>query len=412
MTATSTSDPRSTVEKVARESYGRLVAYLGSRFGDLAAAEDALAVAFMTALEKWPTTGVPDNPDAWLLTIARRRRLDDRRKEKVKANSANHLDLITSEIIAAAELESDIPDHRLALMFACAHPRIDPAAQTPLILQTVLGLTAADIAARFLVSPKAMGQRLARAKARIKDGKIPFFVPEKEELQTRLPSVLAAIYAAYANGWMDINGAETLAHEAIWLARVVVSLLPEEPEPKGLLALMLYSEARRSSRQTTDGAFVPLDDQPIELWNRAHLTAAEALLHEANASGPTGRYQIEAAIQSAHIARRLDGVSNWQAILSLYDLLNRIAPSPVVTLNRAAALASSGHAHTALGEILRLADHPKMTDYLPYWAARARICADLGRHTEAVEAFTVAIGLCWSKGERRHLEEQRSKILR
>lgn len=256
-----------------------------------------------------------------------------------------------------------------------------------------------------------MGQRLVRAKARIKSEKIPFLVPEKEELQARLPSVLAAIYAAYTNGWMDIDGAETLGHEAIWLAGVAVSLLPHEPEPKGLLALMLYSEARRSSRQDAHGAFVPLNNQRVELWDRALLTAAEAFLREANASGPTGRYQIEAAIQSAHIARRLHGVPNWQAILSLYDLLSRIAPSPVVTLNRAAALASSGHSHAALGDIFRLADNPKMADYLPYWAARARICADLGRNTEAVEAFTVAIGLCWSKSERRHLEEQRSKIL-
>lgn len=397
-------------EKAARESYGRLIAYLSGRSGDLAAAEDALAVAFLTALEKWPVSGAPDSPDAWLLTVARRRQLDDRRKEIVRANGVNHLDLITSEIIAAAELENEIPDRRLALMFACAHPRIDPGAQTPLILQTVLGLTAADIAARFLVTPKAMGQRLVRAKARIKSEKIPFLVPEKEELQARLPSVLAAIYAAYTNGWMDIDGAETLGYEAIWLARVVVSLLPHEPEPKGLLALMLYSEARRPSRQTTDGAFVPLDNQHVELWNRAHLTAAEALLHEANASGPTGRYQIEAAIQSAHIARRLHGVSNWQAILSLYDLLSGIAPSPVVTLNRAAALASSGHSHAALGDVLRLAGNPKIADYLPYWAARARICADLGKHAEAVEAFAMAIGLCWSKSERRHLEAQHSKI--
>ncbi|MBZ9669724.1 RNA polymerase sigma factor [Mesorhizobium sp. ES1-3] len=410
MTAASPSDARTVVEAVARESYGRLIAYLGGRSGDLAAAEDALAVAFLTALEKWPSSGVPDNPDAWLLTIARRRKLDERRKEEVRANNASHLDLIAAEIVAASELEDEITDRRLALMFACANPRIEPAAQTPLILQTVLGLTATDIAARFLVSPKAMGQRLVRAKARIKNEKIPFIVPEKEELQTRLPAVLAAIYAGYTNGWMDIDGAQTLAHEAIWLARVVVSLLPEEPEPKGLLALMLYSEARRTARQDADGAFVPLDNQDTKLWDRKHLNAAEALLHQANAIGRTGRYQIEAAIQSAHVARRLDGVSNWQAILSLYDVLNKIAPSPVVTLNRSAALARNGRTHEALHDIFRLAENPKMAGYLPYWAARARICTDFGRRADAIEAFTVAIGLCWAKGERRHLEEQRLKI--
>jgi len=410
MTAASPSDPRSVVEAVARESYGRLIAYLGGRSGDLAAAEDALAVAFLTALEKWPVSGVPDNPDAWLLTVARRRKLDERRKAEVRGNSASHLDLIAAEIIAASELENDIPDRRLALMFACANPRIEAAAQTPLILQTVLGLTSTEIAARFLISPKAMNQRLVRAKARIKNEKIPFIVPEMEELQTRLPAVLAAIYAGYTNGWMDIDGAQTLVHEAIWLARVVVSLLPEEPEPKGLLALMLYSEARRSARQDADGAFVPLDEQDTGLWDWTHLNAAEALLDRANAIGQTGRYQIEAAIQSAHVARRLDGVSNWQAILSLYDILKQIAPSPVVMLNRSAALARNGRADEAIHDIMQLAENPKMAGYLPYWAARARICADLGRRADAAEAFTLAIGLCWATGERRHLEQQRSKI--
>jgi RNA polymerase sigma-70 factor (ECF subfamily) len=401
---------RSVAEKVARESYGRLVAYLGGRSGDLASAEDALAEAFLTALEKWPVTGVPDNPDAWLLTIARRRKLDDWRKDKVREKSADHLDLMADKISAAAELDEEIPDRRLALMFACAHPNIDAASRTPLILQTVLGLTAIDISARFLVAPKTMGQRLVRAKARIKDEKIPFLVPGREELPTRLPPVLASIYAAYTNGWMDIDWAKALGHEAIWLARVVVSLLPQEPEPKGLLALMLYAEARRSSRQGPDGEFVPLDKQDVGLWDRAQLQMAEKLLREANADGPTGRYQIEAAIQSAHVARCLSGVPNWQAVVSLYDVLGKITPSPVVTLNRSVALARMGHADAALAGIHSLAGDPRMADYLPYWAARAQICADLGRHVEAMEAFTVAIGLCWSAGERRYLEEQRSRI--
>ncbi|UVO33819.1 RNA polymerase subunit sigma-70 [Bradyrhizobium arachidis] len=402
---------RSVAEKVARESYGRLVAYLGGRSGDLASAEDALAEAFLAALEKWPDTGVPDNPDAWLLTIARRRRLDDWRKEKVRKKSADHLDLVADELSAATDLDEGIPDRRLALMFACAHPSIDAAARTPLMLQTVLGLTAMDISARFLVSPKTMGQRLVRAKARIRDEKIPFLVPEREELPTRLPPVLASIYAAYTNGWMEIDGAKALGHEAIWLARVVVSLLPQEPEAKGLLALMLYAEARRSSRRDPDGGFVPLDEQDVGLWDLAQLQMAEGLLREANANGPTGRYQIEAAIQSAHVARCLSGVSNWQAVVSLYDVLERIAPSPVVTLNRSVALARMGHTDAALADIDALAGDIRMADYLPYWAARAQICADLGKRAEAVEAFTIAVGLCWSEGERRYLEERRSRIL-
>lgn len=402
---------RSVAERVARESYGRLVAYLGGRSGDLASAEDALAAAFLTALEKWPVEGVPDNPDAWLLTIARRRKLDDWRKDKVRAGNADHLDLIAREIAAAAEHNEEIADRRLALMFACAHPDIDAAARTPLMLQTVLGLTAADIAARFLVSPKAMSQRLVRAKARIKDEKIPFLVPEKEDLAHRLPPVLACIYAAYTSGWMEIDGAETLGPEAIWLASVVVSLLPQEPEPKGLLALMLYAEARRSSRRGPDGAFVPLDSQEVGLWDLEQLRVAESLLREASADGPTGRYQIEAAIQSAHVARRMSGLSNWQAVISLYDVLGEIAPSPVVTLNRCAALVQTGQAEAAFGDIDALAGDPRMADYLPYWTARARICADLGKLADAAEAFTIAIGLSWSEAERRHLEEQRAKIL-
>jgi len=411
MTVSGSSVARGVAERVARESYGRLVAYLGGRLGDIASAEDALATAFLTALEKWPVDGVPDNPDAWLLTIARRRKLDHWRKDKVKAKSADHLALVTEELSAAAEMDEEIADRRLALMFACAHPGIDASARTPLILQTVLGLTAADIAARFLVSPKAMGQRLVRAKARIRDEKIPFLVPEKEELSDRLPPVLASIYAAYTNGWMDIDGAEALGHEAIWLASVVVSLLPQEPEPKGLLALMLYTEARRSSRRGPDGAFVSLDSQDVGLWDHEQLRLAEGLLREANANGPTGRYQIEAAIQSAHVARRLSGILNWQAVISLYDVLGRIAPSPVVTLNRSVALMRIGQAEAALADIHALAGDLRMADYLPYWTARAQICADLGRLVEAAEAFTVAIGLCWSEAERRHLEEQRSKVL-
>jgi len=407
MTVSESVVARSLAEKVARESYGRLVAYLSGRSGDLASAEDALAEAFLAALEKWPVSGVPDNPDAWLLTIARRRRLDDWRKEKVRDKGAGHLDLIADELSAAADLDDGIP----ALMFACAHPSIDAAARTPLMLQTVLGLTAIDISARFLVSPKTMGQRLVRAKARIKEHKIPFLVPERDELPTRLPAVLASIYAAYTNGWMEIDGAKALGHEAIWLGHVVVSLLPQEPEAKGLLALMLYAEARRSSRQGRDGEFVPLDKQDVGLWDRAQLEMAEGLLREANTNGPTGRYQIEAAIQSAHVARCLSGVSNWQVVVSLYDVLERIAPSPVVTLNRSVALARMGHADAALADIEALGGDVRMADYLPYWAARAQICADLGKCAEAVEAFTVAVGLCWSEGERRYLEEQRSRIL-
>ena len=395
---------RRLAERAARESYGRLVAFLAARTGDVAGAEDALAEAFATALQAWAKDGPPANPDAWLLTVARRRQADAARRRGTGKAGEAHLVLVAEEIEAAAEARDAIPDRRLALMFACAHPDIEPQVRAPLMLQTILGLTAAEIAAAFLVPPAAMGQRLVRAKARIKAAGVPFRIPELDELPARLDAVLAGVYAAYAKAWGEDLEAGQLAEEAIWLAGLIVSLLPGAPEAKGLLALMLYAQARLPARRDAAGGYVPFDDQDTALWDLARIDAAEELLGLASAEGPTGRYQIEAAIQSAHAARRLTGADTWPDIVALYDHLMVLAPGPVVALNRAVARAQVEGPATALAEIDALAADPRMADYQPYWAARGRLCARAGRRADALEALTLAIGLSADPAVRRYLQ--------
>ena len=395
-------------ERVARESYGRLVAFLAARTRDVAGAEDALSEAFAAALRMWPVDGVPDNPDAWLLTVARRRQTDSIRRRQTRTVGEEHLRLMADELEAAAAEGQVIPDRRLALMFACAHPAIERGMRAPLILQTILGLTAEDISAAFLIPPATMGQRLVRAKTRIRDAGIPFGVPEKEELAERVQAVLDAIYAAYSKGWNEVGetGVPEIADEAIWLGRLVVSLLPEEPEAKGVLALMLYAEARRAARRDAGGAYVPLEEQDVCLWDDSQIALAELLLRQANAGGPTGRYQLEAAIQSAHIGRRLTGAATWPAVVRLYDHLLALTRSPVVMLNRAVALAEVEGPDAALAAIEPLASDKRMLGYQPYWAARGHLLARVDRRSEAAEAFTVAIGLTTGEAVRAYLQGQ------
>ena len=400
-------------ERVARDSYGRLVAFLAARTRDVAGAEDALAEAFASALKSWPADGVPDNPDAWLLTVARRRQTDAMRRRQTRTAGEVHIQLMSEEIEDAAANPEVIPDRRLALMFACAHPEIEAGMRAPLILQTILGLSAIDIAAAFLIPPATMGQRLVRAKARIKEAGIPFAIPEREDLAERLDAVLEAIYAAYAKGWTEIGdtAAERLADEAIWLGRLVVSLLPDEAEAKGMLALMLYAEARRQARRDADGAYVPLEEQDVALWDEPQILAAEALLRSANrTAGPTGRYQIEAAIQSAHVARRVTGRPNWDAVVALYDVLLGLTHSPVALLNRAAALAETDGAEAALANLDAIAGDRRMESYQPYWAARGNLAARAGRKSEAHDALTLAIGLATDDAVRHYLIGRRAKL--
>ncbi|MDF3213266.1 RNA polymerase sigma factor [Mesorhizobium sp. M7A.F.Ca.CA.001.09.2.1] len=404
---------RAAAETAARQSYGKLVAWLAARTRDVAAAEDALADAFAAALERWPRTGVPKKPEAWLLAVARRRRVDAVRRRLTSEAGREHLKLIAEEA-EARMTDEDLPDERLRLMFACAHPAIESSVRSPLILQTVLGFDAATIASAFLVSPATMGQRLVRAKSRIRETGIPFRVPEQAELGERLDAVLEAIYAAFAEGWSDPAGTETrgrnLATEGIWLGRLVASLLPEEPEALGLLSLMLFAESRRAARRSAAGDFVPLAEQDCLLWDRALIDEAEALLSHAAAKGIIGRYQLEAAVQSAHAARRLTGRTDWAAIREFYDALLSIAGSPVVAINRAVAIAEAEGAVAGLAALYVLGDDKRLDDYQPYWAARAGLLARLGQVPQACEAYDRAIGLERDPAVRRFLQEKRAVL--
>ncbi|MBJ3783435.1 RNA polymerase sigma factor [Devosia sediminis] len=404
--------PDRAAERVARESYGRLLAYLAARTRDVAGGEDALAEAFATALETWPREGVPDNPEAWLLTVARRRQTDAIRRSTTRRHGEAHLSLIQDELDDLAMSHDAIPDRRLALMFACAHPQIDPAMRAPLILQTILGLTAADIGAAFLVPPATMGQRLVRAKTRIGELGIGFEIPDILALPERLDGVLEAIYAAYAKGWSDLaDEGSALATEAIWLGRLVVALAPDAPEPKGMLALMYYSHARRAARRDSAGAYVPLEAQDTALWDQDAIAMAEALLRDASTAGPTGRCQIEAAIQSAHVARRLSGQDNWPVIVQLYDILLAMTGSPVVQLNRAAALAQAKDPVVALASMENLATDKRMAEYQPYWALRGHLLAQIGDTAGAHDALTLAMGLSMDPAIRDWLGAQRSRLV-
>lgn len=396
---------------MARESYGRLLAMLAARTRDLAGAEDALADAFAAALRTWPERGVPDNPAAWLLTAARHRQTDAARRRLTQGAHEEHLQRMADELGQATD-DDQIPDRRLALMFACAHPAVDPATRAPLILQTILGMTADTIAQAFLVPPATMGQRLSRAKSRIRQTGIPFQVPAREDLAERLDAVLEAIYATYTRGWADgaSDGPSAFTGEAIWLGELVVSLLPDEPEARGVLALMLFSDARREARRDERGAYVPLDVQDTARWNVGRIHAAEALLHEASATGPTGRYQLEAAIQSAHVARRMSGLDVRGAIVALYDHLAALTNSPVVRLNRAMAIADRDGAEAGLEALDPLASDARMHSYQPYWAARGHLLGLTGRTSEAREALGVALGLSTDEAIRRYLDQQRATL--
>ena len=404
---------RAAAEAAARQSYGKLVAWLAARTRDVTAAEDALADAFAAALERWPKSGVPEKPEAWLLAVARRRRVDAVRRRLTREAARDHLKLIAEEM-EARMTDEELPDERLRLMFACAHPAIEPGVRAPLILQTVLGFDAATIASAFLVSPATMGQRLVRAKTRIRETGIPFRVPERAELGERLGAVLEAIYAAFAEGWSDPVGTETqrrnLATEGIWLGRLVVTLMPQEPEALGLLALMLFAEARRTARRSAEGDFVPLAEQDCDLWDRALIDEAEALLSHAAMSGVVGRYQLEAAVQSAHAARRLTGRTDWPAIRALYDALFSIVGSPVVAINRAVALAETEGAVAGLAALYVLGDDKRLNEYQPYWAARAGLLARLGQAPQATEAYDRAIGLERDPAVRRFLQGKRATL--
>jgi RNA polymerase sigma-70 factor (ECF subfamily) len=386
------------VAQVARDSYGRLLAVLAAPTRDIAAAEDALADALERALARWPDDGIPANPEGWLLTVAR-----NRLRDLWKSSGYRMTEPLNEIDDPSTPLEDDmaaIPDRRLELMLVCAHPAIAPNIRTPLMLQSVLGVEAAAIATAFAVEPAAMAQRLVRAKKRIRDAGIPFVLPERDDLATRLPAVLEAVYGAYAIDWqLAPQGApiESLSAEALHLALVLAELLPEEPEVLGLAALVSLSEARRPARRTTDGVFIPLDEQDTGLWDSALIARGEELLRHAHGYRRPGRFQYEAAIQSAHCTRARQGEVDLAALRKLHRALLRVAPSLGAAVASAAVdgeIDGPGAGLRALDAI----DDPAIERFQPAWATRAHLLAQAGRVAEAEDAYRRAIELTADPG--------------
>jgi len=406
---------RLAAQAAARRSYGKLVAFLSARTHDLAGAEDALADAFEAALTHWPDTGVPATPEAWLLTVARRKMVDGYRRTRLDDEAADTL-AIVGDLMDIEQDPAEIPDERLRLMFACAHPAIDTAVRAPLMLQTILGFDASTIASAFLVAPATMSQRLVRAKSKIQQARIPFAVPDRHAMAERIETVLDAVYAAFTEGWSDPVGTEphrrNLAEEGIWLGRLLAALLPQEPEVLGLLALMLYAEARRHARRTPEGDYVPLAEQDVAKWDMALIDEAESLLQQASAMQGIGRYQLEAAVQSAHVVRRHTGRADWPAIVGLYDALAVLTASPVVAINRAVALAEARGAEEGLSALEPLAEDVRMAQYQPYWAALAQLSARAGRFEAADQAYERAIGLESDPAVRSFLQRRREAVIK
>lgn len=393
------------LERAVRESYGRLLAYLAARTGDVVAAEEALSDAFAVALKSWPQKGIPVNPEAWLLTVARRKHVDELRRQRSRSAIRDRLASEIEEL--GDEGPSGVfPEHRLNLMFVCAHPAIDVGLRAPLMLNTVLGLSAECIASAFLVKPSSMSQRLVRGKRKIRDARIRFSIPDAEELPVRLEAVLESIYAAYGVAWENLVDQDAfgslLANEAMWLARILIEQLPAEPEPLGLLSLMLYCESRKTARRGSDGSFIPLNEQDTSLWSRPMIDEAEQALVRAETLKRHGRFQLEASIQSAHTARMHTDFVDWATIATLYEGLVRIAPTIGALVSRASTLAKARSPEFALAELDSL---PKkaIENYQPYWTLRFHLLEEMGDGDGAQKAKRRAIGLTEDPSVRAYL---------
>lgn len=397
------------IERVFHESSGRLTAYLATRFGDVALAEDALSAAFTAALKAWPERGVPTSPEAWLYQAAKRFILDTLRRRKTATAYAD--DPVAQRPEAEDAPGFVFPDERLKLLFVCAHPAIADDLHIALMLNTVLGVEAHRIAHAFVISPATMSQRLTRAKAKIREARIPFVIPDAEDMPPRLHSVLQAIYAGFGIGWDEARtrmGAEDLTQECLLLARLMAQLMPQAPEALGCLALLLYSHARQKSR-TRDGAYVPLSEQDVALWDADQMREAGRILQRAARLRQSGPFQLMAAIQSAHIEARLTSHDYSEGVAQLYAGLRHIASSLGVEVAFAMALGKAQGSEVGLQQLDRI-DTAQIGSYQPYWATRADLLRQAGQVAEANSAYDLAIGLSNDSAVRQYLIERKAAL--
>ncbi|MFC4149836.1 RNA polymerase sigma factor [Micromonospora mangrovi] len=411
-----TSHVASSVEAVFREERGRLLASLVLRFGDLDLAEDVASEAIEAALRHWPVDGVPARPGAWLLTTARRRAVDRLRRDQTYAARLAVLQVEADRAAGspAPGAEDDLPDERLRLFFTCAHPALAAEDRTALTLRCLAGLTTAEVARAFLVPPATMAQRIVRAKNKIRVARIPFRVPGADELPGRLPGVLQVLYSIFTEGYAASAGADLqridLAEEAIRLARILRRLLPAEREITGLLALMLLVHARRAARTGPTGEPVLLDDQDRSRWDRAMIEEGRGLVVAALTGGPPGVYAVQGAIAALHDEAADVATTDWPQVVALYDVLLALAPSPVVALNRAVAVAMRDGPEAGLALLDELAAEPRLRGHHPYPAARAELLRRLGRLPEAAAAYRLALDLAGTEAERAHLRRSLASV--
>jgi RNA polymerase sigma-70 factor (ECF subfamily) len=406
---------RSAVDEVYRAESRRVFATLVRLLRDFDLAEEAMHEAFAAAVERWPAEGVPANPRAWLVSAGRFKAIDAMRRrarfDATLAGLAARLDRV--EVASDTEPSEGVEDDRLRLIFTCCHPALPPAAQVALTLREVCGLTTEEIAAAFLAAPSAIAQRIVRGKAKIRDAAIPYEVPSLADLPARLDPVLSVIYLVFNEGYSASSGAALtrpdLSGEAIRLGRLLVELLPD-PEAIGLLALTLLHESRRTARTSPDGDLVLLEDQDRSLWDRERIAEGRALVGRAFATGQVGPYAIQAAIAAVHADAPSASATDWPQIAALYDLLARAAPSPVVELNRAVAIAMRDGPRAGLERIDAILARGDLADYHLAHAARADLCRRLGRTDEARASYSRALDLARQEPERRFLERRLREI--